>query len=183
MSDPSPSVTPMIEPVWLHVLQQIPDELRGTISVVTTTGAELVVQQIFVLERAFMVVRARTAGTMDTGRTIIVAYSQIDFVAFNGKMGEEEAMAIFSEPVPDFAGPQVVYQPMPVASEMTSPAPLTPLPRMTPQPSRPTPSPAAATAEPEPATPAESAPAQKPGQISKTILLARLRERLSEKGK
>ncbi len=170
----------MIEPVWLNVLQRIPTDSHDSISIVTTTGAELVVLQMFRFERDFMVIRARTSGTMDTGRTIIVAYSQIDFLAFNKKMTEEEVGVMFAEPMPEFAPPPMAmaYQPAP----FTQPIPLaaTTSSRPLPAPS-PAPQPAASVDLP-PAAEAASG-ASKPGQISKTILLARLRERLAEKSR
>lgn len=176
----------MIDAVWLQVFERIPADSYDSLSIVTTTGSELVVQQVFKLERDFVVVRARTAGTMDTGRTIIVAFAQIDYVAFNKKMSEEDVMAIFGAPMPEIAPPQtVVYQAAPASGTIPfapSPRPATPRPA-TPKPALRPPAPAkpvAAEAPPEP--PAEPASQPKPGQISKTLLLARLRERLAEKG-
>lgn len=174
----------MIDAVWLHVLQRLPADYYDSIAIVTTTGTELVVQQVFKLERDFMVIRARTSGTMDSGRTSIVAYAQIDFIAFNRKMTEEEVGALFKDPVPEFAAPQqVAYQPVPhqpvAVGPVSVPAPPKPVARPIAAP-EPPPIPVAEIAEP--ATPAApETPAAKPGQISKTILLARLRERLAEK--
>jgi hypothetical protein len=156
---------------------------------VTVTGTELVIQQVSKLERDIVIVLARTAGTMDTGRTIIVAFAQIDYVAFNKKMMEEDVMAIFGEPMPEIAPPQtVVYQAAPaVAAGAAAAAPATIPFAPTPRPAtpKPAPRPAAAPAAPpvaETVPAAEPAAQPKPGQISKTLLLARLRERLAEKG-
>lgn len=173
------SVPAMIDAVWRNVFERIPEDMRGSIAVVTLTGAELVIQQVYKLERDFMVVRARTAGTMDVGRIIVIAYGQIDYLGFNNKMGEEDVGRLFHDPMPEFAAPAVVYQQ--AAAPISTPAPYTPRPD-TPRPAPATPLPAAvAQAATVPA--AAESPAQKPGQISKTILLARLRERLAEKTK
>lgn len=174
----------MIDAVWLQILHRIPADYYDCLSIVTVTGAELVVQQVFKLERDFMVVRARTSGTGDLGRTILIPFAQIDFVAFNRKMTEDEVMKIFAEPMPELALPQqVAYQQFAFAPPTTGVAPLAP----TPPPTRPAPTPAAESSPPTdgPATTvaAEPAAAPRPGQISKTILLARLRERLAEKAK
>jgi len=167
----------MIDAVWLHVLQQIPPDYRDAISVVTVTGAELVIQQIFKLERDFMVLRARTAGTMDTGRTIICAYAQIDYLGFNKKMTEDEVMNIFKDPVPEFAAPAVQYQAIPLGAPGI-PAPLVkPLKPLTDN----VETAVGLAASIDPA--ADNPSSAKPGQISKTILLARLRERLAEKSR
>jgi hypothetical protein len=169
----------MIDIVWLQVLQRVPTDYYDSLAIITVTGAELVIQQIFKIERDFMVLRARTAGTGDLGRTVILAYGQIDFMAFNRKMSEEDVLKIFGEPMPEIERPQ------PVMYQAATMAPTTPLPPAPPAfvPIKPKPpaqnvAAAAETAEPPDE---EAAPAQKPGQVSKTILLARLRERLAEK--
>lgn len=179
----------MIDAVWLQVLQRIPADSYDSLSIVTLTGTELVIQQVFKLERDFVIIRARTSGTTDAGRTIIVAFAQIDFIAFNKKMSEEDVMAIFAAPMPEIEAPQtVIYQaaPAPQGSAPIAFAPMTPRPT-TPRPrplNPPTPAPVAAAPVTTPAPePAAEAPQAKPGQISKTLLLARLRERLAEKGK
>src|SRR5947199_6364182 len=161
----------MIEAGWLQVLQRIPADYLDTLSLVSITGAELVVQQVFRIERDFVVVRARNSGSLDGGRTIVVPYSQIDYLAFNRKMAQEEAMAIFGAPFQPVAPAYAV----PAGAGTPPLEPLEPIPL----PAFAAPPPAAA-AEPEPAAAEASAepPAPKPGHISKTILLARLRERL-----
>src|SRR5687768_13019637 len=88
----------MLEGGWLQVFQRIPQTYHDCLSIVSVTGAELVVQQVFRIERYFLVVRARTAGTLDGGRVLLVPYSQFDFLAFNRKLNEEEVGAIFNAP-------------------------------------------------------------------------------------
>jgi hypothetical protein len=162
----------MLEGGWLQVLQRIPSQYLDTISLVSVTGAEIVIQQVFRIEGDFIVVRARTAGTLDGGRVMVVPYSQVDFLAFNRKMGEDEVMAIFGAP----------FQPMGAAVPAAGAA----TPVIAPVPYVPPPAPAAAAAEAEAAELPEAAAsdaARRPNQISKSILLARLRERLAEKSK
>ncbi len=171
----------MIDAVWLQILHRIPADYYDTLSIITVTGAELVVLQVFKLERDFMVVRARTSGTGDLGRTILIPFAQIDFVAFNRKMTEDEVLKIFSEPMPELALPQqMAYQQVAFAPPFAGVVPVAPTPPL----AKPAPIPVAESAPTvnEPET-TETAPAPKPGQISKTILLARLRERLAEKAR
>jgi hypothetical protein len=175
----------MIDAVWVQVLQRIPADYYDSLAVITVTGAELVIQQIFKIERDFMVMRARTSGTGDLGRTVIIAFSQIDFVAFNKKMTEEEVLKVFGEPMPEIALPQpAAYQPVAYAMPPSAPPPAAFNGFNV---SKPAPAAAAAPVEPipleEPVPVEAPAPQQKPGQISKTILLARLRERLAEKAR
>lgn len=165
----------MLEGGWLQVLQRIPPEYQDTLSLISVTGAELVVQQLFKIEGDFLVVRARTAGSLNEGRLIIVPYSQIDFLAFNRKIAEPEVMAMFGAP----------FQPMsvgvPAAGTAAAPPTIPVIPVVTPS----------VEAVPPAETPVEAEAAEKPpektqlkpGQISKSILLARLRERLAEKAK
>lgn len=192
----------MIDAVWLEMLRRFPPEMQSTITVVTITGTELVIQQIFKMERDFMVMRARTAGTGDLGRIIMIPYAQLDFMTLPGALSEAEVMKIFEEPMPEFERAPVAY--LPTAAYQPAPAPR-PQPSATPKPPHPATPVAAALAaeetfefasgeatsadvksqpkaEPAKQPAAESAPA-KPGQISKTVLLARLRERLAEKAR
>jgi hypothetical protein len=172
----------MIDAVWLQVLQRIPADYYDSLAVITVTGAELVVQQIFKVERDFMIVRARTSGTGDLGRTVILAFSQIDFLAFNKKMGEEEVLQMFGEPMPEIALPQPMMPAYAIAPR-TAPVAPAPAPFAFVPPKPPVPAAAKEPEEPAETAAAETAPAQKPGQISKTVLLARLRERLAEKAR
>jgi hypothetical protein len=166
----------MLEAGWLQVLQRIRPENLDNVSLISVTGAELVIQQVFRLEHDFVVVRARTAGTMDTGRCIVVPFSQIDFLAFNKKMSEEEVMKLFDGPFQAVAPVAMVAAGAPVSAPTPLPAPVMPpiLPKPAAKPVE--------TPEPEPAA-AEEAPADpnKPNHPSKTVLLARLRERLAAK--
>jgi hypothetical protein len=170
----------MFDALWPHIIQRIPEAHQHALAVVTTTGTELVVQQIFKLEREFMVVRARTAGTMDTGRVIIVAYSQIDYLAFNNKLGEAEVADMFNEPFPEVT-PAATSK----SSSRPTLAPPTPKPATAISTAASSAMIAASTAStPLPATTdSGDGAAAKPGQISKSVLLARLRERLAEKSK
>jgi hypothetical protein len=168
----------MLEAGWLQVLQRITPENLDNVSLISVTGAELVIQQVFRIEHDFVVVRARTAGTMDTGRCIVVPYSQIDFIAFNKKMSEEEVMKLFDGPFQAVAPVAMVA----AGATVAAPTPMPAMPPIVPKPAaKPTAKPVE-TPEPEPAA-AEEAPADpnKPNHPSKTVLLARLRERLAAK--
>ncbi|HEX3313877.1 MAG TPA: hypothetical protein VHR72_03245, partial [Gemmataceae bacterium] len=88
----------MLEAGWLQIVSRIGVENLDNVSLITVTGNELVIQSVFRLEHDFMIVRARTAGTMDTGRCIVVPYSQVDFLAFNKAMSEEQVTKLFDGP-------------------------------------------------------------------------------------
>lgn len=163
----------MIEGGWLQVFQRIPADYYDTLSLISVTGAELVVQQMFRIERDFVVVRARTAGTLDGGRVILIPYSQIDFLMFNRKISEEEVGKIFNAPFQSFAA----AAPSVAAAGLAA----TPLPGLPAQADLP-PLPLVETAsETEEASEEAVTSAPKPNQVSKSVLLARLRERLADK--
>jgi hypothetical protein len=154
----------MLEAGWLQIVSRIGVENLDNVSLITVTGNELVIQSVFRLEHDFMIVRARTAGTMDTGRCIVVPYSQVDFLAFNKAMSEEQVTKLFDGPF------QAVSPAMPVSAP-------TPLPYI--------PAPRSALPETPSAAPVEEATtgSDSSKQVSKSVLLARLRQRLAEKSK
>jgi hypothetical protein len=163
----------MLEAGWLQIVQRIGQENLDNVSLVTVTGNELVVQSVYRIEHDFMIVRARTAGTMDAGRILVVPFSQVDFLAFNKPMSEEQVQKLFEGSFQACAPAMMMAAPAPVS--VSAP---TPLPSPPPRP--------VVTESQVAAALDEAAPANDPnksGNVSKTILLARLRERLSEKSK
>jgi hypothetical protein len=168
----------MLGPAWVSLLRRVPADMHGTLAFVLTTGAEVVVQSIVRLEHDFIIVRGRMAGSMDTGRVVVVPLDQINFLAFNKKMTEVEAHAFLAKALPlpgEAAAAGAEAAPadgndgnlLPIAPPTAAASPLEEA--------------AAEAAEGEAAAAAsgEAAPA-KPGQISKSVLLARLRARLKE---
>jgi len=165
----------MLEAGWLQIVRRIGTENLDNVSLVTVTGNELVIQSVFRIEHDFMILRARTAGTMDAGRTLVVPFSQVDFLAFNKAMSEEQVQKLFDGPFQ--AAAPAMMMPAPVTMSVSAP---TPLPGVSPSrpPSATESQVAAALEEPAPAT-----DTNKSANVSKTILLARLRERLAERSK
>jgi hypothetical protein len=161
----------MLEAGWLQIVSRIGVENLDNVSLITVTGNELVIQSVFRLEHDFMIVRARTSGTMDTGRCIVLPYAQVDFLAFNKPMSEEAVQKLFDGP---FQASAPAMMMAPVGTPVSTP---TPLPNITIA--------RASMPELQPAAPVEetTAASESNKQVSKSILLARLRERLAEKSK
>jgi hypothetical protein len=161
----------MLEAGWLQILSRIGVENLDNVSLITVTGNELVIQSVFRIEHDFMIVRARTSGTMDTGRCIVLPYAQVDFLAFNKAMSEEAVLKLFDGTFQAVA-PAMMMAPAGVPVSAPTPLPSMPIPR-------------SAAPEATAAMPVEehapSSEAHK--QVSKSMLLARLRERLAEKSK
>ena len=136
---------------------RIPADLEDTLALGLTTGAEIVVQKIIKLEPDFMIVRGRVAGTQDNGRIVLVPYAELTFVAIQRFLKDPEVEAIFGKAAP------VGVADLPVAT----------------------------VAEGGPAAPADATatqptaavnPAKKPEQVSKAMMLAKLRDRLKDAG-
>jgi hypothetical protein len=147
---------------WIELFRRIPENLHDSIALGLSTGNEMVVQNLLRLDEQFMVMRARVAGSNDGGRVVILPYGYIVSIAFNRKMSVDEVQEVFGES--QFAN--AVW-----SNEDGAPPPEKPA------------APAnGAAAAPAPAAAAAATPA-KPGTLSKSILLARLRERLADKAK
>ncbi len=142
---------------WISVFRRIPADLQDGLSLGLTTGAEIVVQKIIKLEPDFMMIRGRVAGTQDTGRIVFIPYGQLTYVAITRELKDPEVEAMFGKGAP------------PVVIDRTS---------------------AGAAAAPEPvteeATVSEESPAvnpaKKPAPISRSALVAKVRDRLKDTG-
>ena len=161
----------MVESGWVQVFQRIPPEYFADISVISVTGNELVIQVLYRLEADFMIVRARVSGTMDNARVTVVPYSQIDFISFNKKMAEDEVQNVFG--TGSFAACAQLAPSYRAAPAMPNPTPLPAQIAFTP--------PQPTFHEPVEVPAVEAPVSSKPSQLSKSILIARLRERLAEK--
>jgi hypothetical protein len=174
-------------PAWIGLLRRIPAAQQDTLFLVTTTGAEIVLQSIVRLEGDFVVLRGRMAGSTDAGRVIIVPYDQISYAGFSRKFTDPEVQALLGKPG---VAVQLVESPQDnageeqaVLEEIASAEPLASLAEEAmsagSQVQLATAAAVAAANEPPPAPPPPPAP--KPSQPSKTMLLARLRSRLASK--
>jgi hypothetical protein len=140
---------------WIAMFRRIPASLQDTLALGLTTGAEIVVQKIVKLEPDFMIIRGRLAGTQDAGRVVLIPYSQLTFVAVIRDLKDAEIEAIFGKGAPP------ALADLPPASAADVPTPEAPA---------------------EEPTEAEPPAAQKSGAISRSGMLAKLRERLKDAG-
>jgi hypothetical protein len=145
---------------WIALFKRIPVDYHDNLVVMMATGAEVVLQTIAYLEPDYMVARGRSAGSTDTGKIFVVPYAQIDYLSFNRKISEPELKALFG------AEPTAFVAAAPAAADGTAEAAPLPAP-----PEPPAPEPAGA-----------AAASAKAPQLSKTVLLARLRARLGGDG-
>src|SRR4051794_19517135 len=155
----------MLGNTWINLFRRIPANLHDNLALTLTNGMEIVIQRILKLDSDFAILRGRMAGTQDQGRVVVVPYQQFLSVAFTKRMTDPEALAIFGNSTTTFAEAIVL-------SGANDPdAPLTD-----------------GASEPEAedtvndGAPEVNAPAR-PEMPSKSILLAKLRARLTEQGK
>jgi hypothetical protein len=144
-----------VNQAWIGLFRRIPANLEDAVALGLTTGSEIVVQKIVKLEPDFMIIRGRLAGTQDSGRIVMIPYVQLTFVALQKPLMDTEVEAIFGKGAPV------------VAAALPSAPPSSDVP--------------AEQAEPEPVSESRTGRAKKPEQASKTVLLAKLRDRLKEK--
>jgi hypothetical protein len=138
--------------IWIALFRRIPSELHDALGLGISTGAEIVPQRIIKLDSEYMVLRGRMAGSTDPGRIMMVPYAQLTHITFTREMSEPEVEAIFGKGDVAQAGTTPKVE-------------------------------AAAAQAPEAAVVADSQPAFKPKKQdapSKTVLLAKLRDRLKD---
>lgn len=148
--------------VWVQLLQRIPEQQHENLVLVTTAGAEIMVQRIICHEDSYMILRGRPAGSTDVARTILLPFDQLNYLAFHKLMREQDVLAMFAtdgtvvSPSPSKSEAEVEKAREETDGDKRPPADETPLP------------------EPSPAQQA------RPGPPSKSVLLARLRARLNK---
>ena len=145
---------------WISMFRRIPANLHDTLSLGLSTGAELIVQKIVKLEPDFLILRGRVSGTQDLARVVLIPYSQLTFVSITRLLKDPEVDAIFGKGAPP---PITDLPPLAAGADAASAE-------------------AALTETPLETTIEEVAAEtpKKPEQVSKTVLLAKLRERMKD---
>jgi hypothetical protein len=164
-------------PSWIAVFERIPAKLHNTLAITVSGGAEIILQSIVRLDSDYAILRGRMSGSTDAARLLVVPFDQIVNLAFTKQMLEHEVEALFGKamvaPAGEAAVPSPGTEPATVAAaeaaEEEAPS------QGVAQPLR--------TSLPQPTAPGAAAAAKAAPPPSKSILLARLRARLAEKGK
>ena len=161
---------------WVGLFRRIPVELHDCLIVRSTTGNEIVLQRLIRLDRDFFVAMGRLSGSTDQPKVLIIPYDQLTYLSFGKKLTEQEIQGAIGKPGVAVAN----VEPAEVAEVMAEGEgegegggeDVVDFPRE--------PAPAAtAVPQPEPAAASQAAPAPKVAPPSKSILLARLRQRLA----
>lgn len=87
----------MQEQAWIEMLRRIPVPFHDGLVLSTATGVDVVMQTIVRIEDKFLILRGRPAGTNETGKIIIIPFSQIIYLALPGKPTEKQVQGIFGD--------------------------------------------------------------------------------------
>ncbi|MGE3808284.1 MAG: hypothetical protein AB7K24_26790 [Gemmataceae bacterium] len=80
---------------WIALLQTIPPEKFEKLTMVSSSGNELNIQNILRIEEEYMVCMGRLAGTTDDPRVMLVPLDNIDYLGFREPLKQGEAEEIF----------------------------------------------------------------------------------------
>jgi hypothetical protein len=147
---------------WIDLIQLFPPQFHDNLVLTTQNGKEINVQHILRIEREYLVVRGRAAGSTDEGRPFFVPYDQITFHGMYRPVKDAQVLELYGERAPAAdEGPQEMGAPAAVAE---------PLPEVKPQAvEKPTPRPTL------PPAPAPAPSAVRPSLANKAAILERLR--------
>ncbi len=165
----------MLGPSWIALLRRIPASQHDSLILMSTTGAEIVLQRIIRLDREFLVALARPAGTTDQPKVMVVPYDQLTYLSINKKLTDSEVENFLGKPGAAVQLVETAAEPVHAAVEsVAAPEAVedTAIVEFAPDPTPPESAPAEAPA-------AEGGQAPRAQPPSKTVLLARLRQRLA----
>ncbi len=113
---------------WGHLLRQIPTDKYQSLSLVTTGGTEIALQGILRIEREFVAVKGRLAGSQDAGRVYFIPYTHIDYLGTQIEVKDDEFEAMFGHI--ELSGAPAAATPAPAADAPVSPSvsQITPIP-------------------------------------------------------
>ena len=84
-------------PSWIALFERIPPKLHDQLALTLVTGTEILMQSILRLESDFALIRGRMSGSTDAGRVLILPYDQLVNLAFTKRMLEPEVQAVFGQ--------------------------------------------------------------------------------------
>ncbi|MBI1918609.1 MAG: hypothetical protein HYS12_28280 [Planctomycetes bacterium] len=111
---------------WIALLKKIPAEQQNQLMLVTTSGIEVAIQVILVLEGECLVFKGRLSGSQDAGRLFYVPFDRIDYVGFNRVVSEDEFKSWYGDT--PAASANKTDTPANGSSPANGPASRTPLP-------------------------------------------------------
>jgi hypothetical protein len=83
-------------PAWINLLSRVPPDQHDCLTLVTTTNAEIVLQRLVHLDNDFLVAVGRLGGSTDQGKLMVIPYDQLTYLAFNKKLSDAEIGAVLN---------------------------------------------------------------------------------------
>jgi hypothetical protein len=80
---------------WAELLRLIPPALRENLSLTTSTGAEIALQNIVRADRDYVVIRGRVTGTTDGIGLFIIPFDRLSHLTFQKSVSEADVRALF----------------------------------------------------------------------------------------
>jgi hypothetical protein len=80
---------------WAELLRLIPPALRENLSLTTSTGAEIALQNIVRADRDYLVIRGRVTGTTDGIGLFIIPFDRLSHLTFQKSVSEADVRALF----------------------------------------------------------------------------------------
>jgi hypothetical protein len=152
---------------WEALLRHIRPEIHEKLMLVTASGTEITIQTIVRIEREFVVLKGRLAGTQDAGRIFFLPYAAIDYFGSQKVVKDVEFTEWFGNLViPTSAQPETRPAAAAPAGAAVAPA---------------APDPAAAEAEPAPPA-APSGNSKTVNPVVKSAVLEKFRARSKGSG-
>ena len=160
-------------PEWVGLLRRIPPAQHDCLILMTTNSTQIVMQRIIRLANDFLVGLGRVAGSTEHGKVLVIPYDQLTYLSFSKKLTDAEIETILGEAA--FAPPMLEN----AAISSSAPPALDQKRQKEPE----LPSSAATVSAEQPLSakglePTSPKPNSKAAMPSKSILLARLRQRL-----
>ena len=110
---------------WADLLRLIPENLHDRLVLMTADGSEVAVQDFIRLEREYLVLRGRVAGTSDTGLAFFIPYDRIVFARFYKPVPEDVVYGLYGLTPPErkpVEGPQEAKEEKPPEPAEAAPA-------------------------------------------------------------
>ncbi len=85
----------MLNLAWDTLLRRIPINFHEGLVLATTSGAELVTQNIIQIDKKYVIIRGRPAGTTEAGKIMLIPFDQVVYLSFKQPLTNPQVKAIF----------------------------------------------------------------------------------------
>src|SRR5262249_57453549 len=75
---------------WGALLRHIPAEQQDQYMLVTVSGTEIAIQNLLRIDRGFVALKGRLAGSQEAGRVFFIPYDQIDYLGTQKPIKDSE---------------------------------------------------------------------------------------------